>query len=80
VDPTKVEAIMEWPQSTNVPEVCIFMGLAGYYRQFVEGFLKIENPTTKMQKKNHKFYGPRVHGSISKDQVEVDDNADTKNP
>jgi hypothetical protein len=30
MDPMKVEAIMEWPTLTNVPEVCNFMGLAGY--------------------------------------------------
>jgi hypothetical protein len=47
VDPTKVEDIMEWPAPTNVLEVHSFMGLAGYYRQFVKGFLKIENPITK---------------------------------
>jgi hypothetical protein len=55
VDPTKVEAIMEWPAPTNVTEVHSFMGLAGYYRQFVEGFSKIANPITKLQKKNKKF-------------------------
>jgi hypothetical protein len=48
VDPTKVEAIMEWLALTNVPKVCSFMGLAGYYRRFVEGFLKIENPIMKL--------------------------------
>jgi hypothetical protein len=32
VDPTKGKAIMEWPILMNVPEVRIFMGLAGYYR------------------------------------------------
>jgi hypothetical protein len=31
------------------------MGLAGYYRRFVEGFLKIENSITELQKKNKKF-------------------------
>jgi hypothetical protein len=31
VDPAKVEAIMEWPMSVNVPEVHSFMGLEGYY-------------------------------------------------
>jgi hypothetical protein len=55
VDPAKVEAIMEWPAPMNVTEVHSFMGLAGYYRRFVEGFSKIANPITKLQKKNKKF-------------------------
>jgi hypothetical protein len=55
MDPAKVEAIMEWPMPMNVLEVCSFMGLVGYYRQFVEGFSKIANPITELQKKNNKF-------------------------
>jgi hypothetical protein len=55
VDPAKVEAIMQWPMSLNVPKVHSFMILAGYYRWFVEGFSKIENPITEFQKKNKKF-------------------------
>ena len=55
MDPAKVEAIMEWPVPVNVTEVCIFMGLVGYYRRFVEGFLKIEGLITELQKKNKKF-------------------------
>jgi hypothetical protein len=66
VDPAKVEAIMEWPAPTNVIEVCSFMGLAGYYRRFVEGFSKIANPITELQKKNKKFVWTReMRGSIS---------------
>jgi hypothetical protein len=38
VDPEKVKAIMEWPVTKNAHEVRIFMGLAGYYQRFVEGF------------------------------------------
>jgi hypothetical protein len=57
VDPTKVEAIMEWPALTNVQEVCSFMGLAGYYRCFVEGFSKIENPITNCKRRIINLYG-----------------------
>jgi hypothetical protein len=55
VDPTKVEDIMEWSTPTNMQEVCTFMELSGYYRHFVEGFSKIANPITELQKKNKKF-------------------------
>ena len=55
VDPARVEAIMEWPTPKNVLEVHSFMGWEGYYRQFVEGFSKIANLITELQKKNKKF-------------------------
>jgi hypothetical protein len=59
VDPVKVEAIMECPASTNILKVHNFMGLARYYRQFVEGFSKIANLITELQKKKKSLYGLR---------------------
>jgi hypothetical protein len=59
MDPTKVEAIMEWPAPTNVPKVRSFMGLAGYYRRFIEGFSKIENRLRNCRRRTRSLFGPR---------------------
>ena len=41
VDPAKIATEKEWAQPRNASEIHSFLGLAGYYRKFVEGFSKI---------------------------------------
>nr|GFA15786.1 putative reverse transcriptase domain-containing protein [Tanacetum cinerariifolium] len=55
VDPAKIEAIKNWATSTTPTEVRQFLGLAGYYRRFIEGFSLISKPLTKLTQKNKKF-------------------------
>nr|GFC96301.1 putative reverse transcriptase domain-containing protein [Tanacetum cinerariifolium] len=55
MDPAKVEAITKWPRPTSVTEVRSFLGLAGYYRRFVEGFSRLALPLTKLIRKGEKF-------------------------
>ncbi|XP_027368244.1 uncharacterized protein LOC113874217 [Abrus precatorius] len=55
VDLVKVKAVAEWPRPTNVTEVRSFLGLAGYYRKFIEGFSKIALPLTKLNYKGKEF-------------------------
>ncbi|GKC50035.1 putative reverse transcriptase domain-containing protein [Tanacetum coccineum] len=55
MDPAKVEAITKWPRQTIVTEVRSFLGLAGYYRRFVEGFSLLALPLTKLMRKGEKF-------------------------
>ena len=40
VDPQKIEVVVNWKPPKNVSEVRSFLGLAGYYKKFVEGSLK----------------------------------------
>ncbi|GJX83026.1 putative reverse transcriptase domain-containing protein [Tanacetum coccineum] len=51
MDPSKVEAITKWPRPTTVTEVRSFLGLAGYYRRFVEGFSRLALPLTQLMRK-----------------------------
>ena len=46
---------MNWKPPTNVTEIRSFLGLAGYYRKFVEGFSKLAAPLTKLTRKEEKF-------------------------
>ncbi|XP_016192201.1 uncharacterized protein LOC107633081 [Arachis ipaensis] len=55
VDPSKVEAVMEWERPTTVTEVRSFLGLAGYYRRFIEGFSRIALPMKKLTRKEVPF-------------------------
>ena len=55
VDPAKVAAVVEWQQPRNVTEVRSFLGLAGYYRRFIQNFSTIAIPLTSLTKKDHKF-------------------------
>ena len=55
VDPRKVEAVLKWERPTNVTEIQSFLGLAGYYRRFIEGFSTIASPLTKLTSKEVRF-------------------------
>ncbi|GJV47291.1 putative reverse transcriptase domain-containing protein [Tanacetum coccineum] len=55
VDPAKIESIKNWASPKTPTEIRQFLGLAGYYRRFIEGFLKIAKSMTKLTQKGVKF-------------------------
>ncbi|GJV06305.1 putative reverse transcriptase domain-containing protein [Tanacetum coccineum] len=55
VDPAKIESIKDWASPKTPTEIRQFLGLAGYYRRFIEGFSKIAKSMTKLTQKGVKF-------------------------
>ncbi|XP_012435395.1 uncharacterized protein LOC105762020 [Gossypium raimondii] len=70
VDPQKIEAVLEWKPPKTVSEIRSFLGLAGYYRCFVEGFSLIDTPLTKLLRKGPEsgkeftIYGDASHAGL----------------
>lgn len=48
VDPEKIKTIMKWKVIKNVADIRSFMGLVGYYQQFINGFSKMAFPITSL--------------------------------
>nr|GFB57938.1 putative reverse transcriptase domain-containing protein [Tanacetum cinerariifolium] len=55
MDPAKIESVIDWTSPKSPMEIRQFLGLAGYYRRFIEGFSKIAKPMTKLTQKKVKF-------------------------
>jgi hypothetical protein len=55
VDLEEVKVVVEWTRPTSMFEIQSFLGLAGYYRCFTEGFSKLLGPLTALTRKNACF-------------------------
>nr|GEY67192.1 reverse transcriptase domain-containing protein [Tanacetum cinerariifolium] len=55
VDPVKIESVKDWASPKSPTEIRQILGLAGYYRRFIEGFSKIAKPMTKLTQRKVKF-------------------------
>jgi hypothetical protein len=49
--------VLSWKPPKDVSEIRSFLGMAGYYRRFIEGFSKLAKPMTALLEKNAKLYG-----------------------
>jgi hypothetical protein len=55
MDPSKVQDVLSWKAPTSVSDIQSFLGLAGYYRRFIEGFSKISKHMTELLEKDKQF-------------------------
>jgi hypothetical protein len=58
VDPKKVTAILDWKAPKDVRGIKSFIGMAGYYRRFIEGFSKIARPMIALWQRRSSSSGP----------------------
>ena len=72
VDPQKIEAVMKWGRPNSVTEIRSFLGLAGYYRRFVQDFSRIAAPLTRLTRKGVKFeWSDKCEGEFSRTQEQT---------
>jgi hypothetical protein len=63
LDPSKVKSVLSWSTPHNVSDIRSFLGLAGYYKRFIEGFFKIAKPMIELLKKGKTFEWTPMHES-----------------
>lgn len=51
-DPAKTSAVANWPTPTTIRQIRRFLGMASWYRRFVENFSTIAAPLTRLTRKN----------------------------
>jgi len=66
VDPQKVETILKWERPTMMIKIHNFLGLAGYYRRFIEGFFMIATPLMQLTRRIKSGYSRRNVRKASK--------------
>ena len=56
VDPKKVEAVLKWEIPANISELRSFLGMAGYYKRFIEGFSVLTGSLTRLLRKDVQWH------------------------
>jgi hypothetical protein len=61
VNPAKIAALVHWPAPTDVHKVRSFLGLANYFRKFIQGYAKLAAPLRELTKAKHPWKWTEAH-------------------
>ena len=64
MDTAKVQAVLHWPTRKTIRAVRGFLGLAGYYHRFIQGYGAIAAPLTKLLKKEGFRWDPEADAAF----------------
>jgi len=67
MDPAKISAVLKWEAPTNVKDVRAFLGLANFYRSFINGFSEIVMPLTRLTGKDVPFVWSNIESEAFED-------------
>nr|GEX36989.1 probable pre-mRNA-splicing factor ATP-dependent RNA helicase DEAH5 [Tanacetum cinerariifolium] len=65
MDPKKVEVVTTWPVPKTQKQVRSFLGLAGYYRRFIQGYASLAAPLSDLLQKDGFRWGEREHKALA---------------
>nr|GEX64423.1 reverse transcriptase [Tanacetum cinerariifolium] len=71
MDPAKVEAITKWPRPKIVTEIRSFLGLAGYYRRFVEANVVVDALSRKSRMLANLQIEPQIIRDLERMDIEL---------
>ncbi|KAF7807803.1 Ty3/gypsy retrotransposon protein [Senna tora] len=71
MDPSKVDAMLNWPTPTTVKQLRGFLGLTGYYRKFVKDYAAVAYDLTELLKRNHFFWNASTEKAFNDLKVKM---------
>ena len=54
MDPSRVEAIRDWPLPASFRDIQVFIGFTNFYQRFIQNYSKVSHPLTKLLKGTEK--------------------------
>lgn len=59
-EPSKIQAMVDWPTPTTIKSLRGFLGLTGFYRKFIQGYACIASPLSSLLRRDAFQWNPQA--------------------